>query len=386
MFHIAGQKDIKEGKITDVYFLRTAEILKEKNLQQRVVAEVTLKAFPQGWKWGLLAGLEEAARLLEGLPVDVYSMPEGTFFGVEQPVLFIEGKYLDFLSYETSLLGLLCQASGIATKASRCRKMAGHRLVVSFGARRMHPAIAPMIERNAFIGGCDGVAVTKSAELIHEQPVGTMPHSLILMMGDTLQACIAFHETMSPDIRRVALIDTFCDEKEEAIQVAEKLGQSLSAVRLDTPSSRRGNMRQILEEVRWELDLRGFQGVKLFVSGGIDEDQILELNPVADAYGIGTSLSNAPVLDFSLDIVEIEGRPISKRGKKSGRKQVLRCPHCYRSKVVPSGLVEQICTCKIPPDHLLTPLIMNGKIARDLLSPQDIRQFVLRQLEMVTLS
>jgi nicotinate phosphoribosyltransferase len=134
----------------------------------------------------------------------------------------------------------------------------------------------------------------------------------------------------------VALIDTFCDEKEEALRVARKLGPDLFAVRLDTPSSRRGNMRQILEEVRWELNLRGFQQVKLFVSGGIDENKILELNPVADAYGVGTYISNAAVSDFALDIVEAAGQPLAKRGKKSGRKMVLRCPECFKSCVVPA--------------------------------------------------
>ena len=49
--------------------------------------------------------------------------------------------------------------------------------MISFGARRMHPGLAPMIERNAFVGGCDGVAVTKSAELIDADPMGTIPHS-----------------------------------------------------------------------------------------------------------------------------------------------------------------------------------------------------------------
>ncbi|MEW5803790.1 MAG: nicotinate phosphoribosyltransferase [bacterium] len=342
MFHIATEDEIKAGAVTDVYFQRTEQILRQKGIDQQVVAEVTMKDAPSGWNWGVLAGIEEAARLLEGLPIDVCAMAEGTLFGVEQPVLTIEGKYLDFLKYETSLLGLLCQASGIATKASRCRKAAGERILASFGARRMHPAIAPMIERSAFIGGCNGVAVTKSAELIHEEPVGTMPHSLILLIGDTVAASSAFHEIIDPKVNRVALIDTFCDEKEEAIRVARQLGQNLFAVRLDTPSSRRGNMRHILEEVRWELNLRGFQQVKLFVSGGIDEYKILELNPVADAYGVGTYISNAPVSDFALDIVEVAGQPLAKRGKKSGRKTLLRCPQCFQTYIRAASSSAQV--------------------------------------------
>lgn len=397
MFHIATEDEIKSAVVTDVYFQRTEEILRHEGINQRVVAEVTMKDAPPGWNWGVVAGIEEVARLLEGLAVNVWAMPEGTLFEVEQPVLVIEGQYLDFLKYETSLLGLLCQASGIATKASRCRKAAGERIVASFGARRMHPAIAPMIERSAFIGGCDGVAVVKSAELIHEQPIGTMPHALILMIGDTVEACLAFHRTIDPQVRRVALIDTFCDEKVEAIRVAQQMGENLFAVRLDTPSSRRGSMRQILEEVRWELNLRGFQKVKLFVSGGIDEHKILELNPVADAYGVGTAISNAPVSDFALDIVEIAGQPIAKRGKKSGRKIVFRCPACLKTQILPAPFGKDLssqpepkvaCSCGRGAflEPLLLPLIKEGKLARQLPSPQGIRSFVLRQLEHKELS
>ena len=108
-------------------------------------------------------------------------------------------------------------------------------------------------------------------------------------------------------MRRVALIDTLQDEKFEAIRVAEALGKDLYAVRLDTPSSRRGDFFRILEEVRWELDIRGFEHVKILASGGIDEYEILRLNPLVDGYGVGTSIANAPVLSFALDIMEIEG-------------------------------------------------------------------------------
>ncbi|NLA39600.1 MAG: nicotinate phosphoribosyltransferase, partial [Methanomicrobiales archaeon] len=42
----------------------------------------------------------------------------------------------------------------------------------------------------------------------------------------------------------------------------------------------------------------------------------------ADGFGVGGAIANAPVIDFSLDIVEIDGRPYAKRGKRSGVKQV----------------------------------------------------------------
>jgi len=170
MFHIAEKTDILEGKITDVYFQRTLDILKKKDVNPWVKAEFVAKNLPDKWSWAVLAGLEEVLQLLKDLPVKVRAMKEGTIFYPNQPVLEIEGYYQDFCVFETAILGLLCQATGIATKAARFKKLAGEHLVMSFGARRMHPAIAPMIERSAYIGGCDGVSVVKGGLIIGEDP------------------------------------------------------------------------------------------------------------------------------------------------------------------------------------------------------------------------
>jgi nicotinate phosphoribosyltransferase len=380
-FHTASDADIRRGLVSDVYFSRTVQILEARGDRKRVKAEVYIKSLPEDWGWGVLAGIEEVAGLLEGLPVSAWSMDEGTVFAPYQPVLVVEGTYVEWAQYETALLGLLCQASGVATKAARCKKAAGERQVISFGARRMHPALAPMIERNAFIGGCDGVAVTKSAELIEADPMGTIPHSLVLMIGDTVQALAAFHEVIDPKVRRVALIDTLQDEKFEAIRVAQALGKDLYAVRLDTPSSRRGDFYRILEEVRWELDLRGFQHVKLVASGGVDEYEILRLNPLVDSYGVGTSLASAPVLNFALDIMEIEGRPMAKRGKWSGAKAVYRRRGSLDTVVVPAAQAPP--AANGPWDMLLKPLVEGGRVVRDLPPPRTIRDFVLDQLALV---
>ena len=383
-FHIASEADIKAGEVSDVYFARTVQILRAKGINKRVKAEIRLKSFPQSdWSFGILAGIEEVATLLEGKPVDVWAMEEGTMFASYEPVVLVEGAYLDWAELETALLGFLCQASGIATKAARCKRAAGERQVISFGARRMHPALAPMIERNAFIGGCDGVAVTKAAELIDADPMGTIPHALVLMFGDTVEALKAFHEVVDSKVRRVALIDTLQDEKFEAIRVAEALGKDLYAVRLDTPSSRRGDFFRILEEVRWELDYRGFEHVKILASGGIDEYEILRLNPLVDGYGVGTSIANAPVLSFALDIMEIEGKPMAKRGKASGAKQVWRLPGSVKNQVLPAHKPAPVGSDGRPAEAMLKPLIAGGRLVRDLPPPRTIRDHVLEQMARI---
>lgn len=386
LLHTADWSDIQAGRVTDAYFVRTQEILRAKGIDKRVRAEFIAKSFPENWEWAVLAGVAEASNLLTTLDITVRAMPEGTLFRTWEPVMELEGPYLNFAIYETALLGFLCQASGVATKAARFRKLAGDRTILSFGARRMHPAISPMIERAAFVGGVDGTSLVIAAELIGDEAKGTMPHALILVMaGDdletaTVRATQAFNEVVSPEVRRVSLIDTFNDEKFEALNVAEALGPALSAVRLDTPASRRGDFRRILQEVRWELDLRGFRHVKLFASGGIDEAEVRELNDVVDAYGIGTAISNAPVVDFSLDIVEVEGKPLAKRGKPSGAKSVWRCSQCFSDAVTPLGVAPGPCPCGGAWKELLRPFIENSRLMVAVPSVQDIRQHVLRQL------
>ncbi|MBN2072840.1 MAG: nicotinate phosphoribosyltransferase [Actinobacteria bacterium] len=383
MFHIAGENDIKEGRVTDIYFERTREILKSAGKNPVVRAEVTAGGLPNGYLWGILAGVEESLKLLQGVDsISVSCMPEGSFFRAHEPVMSIKGRYIDFGVYETALLGFLCQASGISTKAARCRIAASGALIYSFGARRIHPAISPMVDRCAYIGGADGVSTVMAAQLIGQEAVGTIPHSLILIMGDTLEATRAFDSVIKPSVKRISLVDTFNDEKFEAINVASGMGKSLFGIRLDTPSSRKGSFKEILEEIRWELDLRGFKKVKLIVSGGLDEKDILELNELVYAFGIGTAISGAEVVDFALDIVEIEGKPITKRGKKSGAKKVLRCEGCGNDIVVPreAKISGQICACCSQPlKDAFVEAIKDGRLKYEFLPAPELRKRVMEQ-------
>ena len=389
MFHIANADDIKKGRLTDIYFKRTEEILEAAGKNPVVKAEIFLKGFPEGYRWGILAGIEETIKLLSDIDkISIRCMPEGMVFKDFQPVMVIEGKYLDFGIYETAILGFLCQASGIATKAARCKLAAGDKLIYSFGARRMHPAITPMVERSAFIGGADGVSTTLGAELIRQEPVGTIPHSLILIMGDAVEAAKAFDKVIEPKIKRISLIDTFGDEKFEAIRVAEGLGEALFGIRLDTPASRRGNFKKILEEVRWELDIRGFENVKLVVSGGLDEEDIIKLRDIVDAFGVGTAISGAKVLDFSLDIVEIEGKKISKRGKMSGAKKVIRCQNCFSDRIILEDrkVSDYRCVeCNGTYKDIFIDAVKEGKILYDFPPASDIRKNVTSQFEFIDL-
>jgi nicotinate phosphoribosyltransferase len=369
--------------VADVYFHRGKKILDAAGINPYVYGEITASSVPEG-NFAIFSGLEEVLRLLEGRDVTVRSIPEGSLFYPGEPVLTIEGRYNDFGIYETAFLGFVCFSSGVATKAARIKRLVLDKPVYSFGARRTHPSVAPAVERAAFIGGCDGVATVAGAEQSGLKPVGTMSHAFIICVGSPKEAYTLFDTYIEDGVPRVALIDTFEDEKFGAITAAETLKERLNAVRLDTPGSRRGNFRRIIEEVKWELKIRGYENVKIFVSGGLDEDSIIELRDIVDAFGVGTSISNARVVDFSFDIVERDGEPVSKRGKKSGRKQLFECPECLSHLIEKDSMEIPLCPkCGTKTIPMLKTHIEGGKRVVPEEPPSLIRERTIAYLKKI---
>ena len=346
-FNTASEEEIRNAEVADVYFHRTMEILRARGLENTPVhMEVAYKTSDEE-DWFVIAGLDEVAGLLEGVEVEARAVPEGTICRPNEPILTLSGPYGAFAEHETAILGFLCQASGVATGAARCRLAAGERRLISFGARRMHPSITPMIERAAYLGGCDGVAVELAASRLGIPATGTIPHALVLILGSTAEAARAFDETISESVPRTILIDTFDDEKFGALMAARAIPDTVFAVRFDTPGNRRGDFRDLIRETRWELDRNGFGHVRIFASGGIDVEYILHLNPVCDAYGVGGAIASAPMIDYSLDIVEVNGEDRSKRGKRGGKKRLLVLEDGSR-RVLPASVAPP----PGAPDHL----------------------------------
>lgn len=390
-YHIASDEDISSGKTTDIYFDRTEKILEAEGLSDReVIAEVTSGSLPNDWDWAVLSGIDEVATLFEGVPVNVWTFPEGTIFrpydntGVRVPIVVIEGPYQSFSVLETPMLGLLCHSSGVSTKSARVRKAARDKNILAFGIRRMHPALSPMLDRSAYIGGFDGVSSITGAREIGKDPMGTMPHALMITFRDQVEAWKAFDEHMPEDVPRIALVDTYSDEKEEALKAAEALKDKLDGVRLDTPGSRKGDFASLIREIRWELDARGFENVSIVASGGLDEESIPPLIEAgADSFGVGTSVTNAPVLDLAMDIVEVEGEFAAKRGKLGGKKEVWQCEDCLESVVTLAKRNEnpECSECGGETNPALELLIEEGELVKELPSADEIRDYVLEQLE-----
>jgi nicotinate phosphoribosyltransferase len=385
LFWLPTEDEVKSAKTTDAYFLHTKKVLQENRIDSRVVMEVYARDVPYHDNWGILSGVYEVAKLLEGIPVDVWAFDEGSVFvadgskAIYEPLMVIEGRYADFVEYENPILGLLSSSTSVSTRAAKFRIAAGSKLLLSFGTRRVHPALAAIVERACYIAGFDGVSNVLGAKLLKLEPSGTMPHALIQILGDQEKAWRLFDQTIAKGTPRIALVDTFWDEKAESIKAFEVLGDKLWGVRLDTPASRRGDFRKIAEEVRWELDLRGGKDVRIIASGRLDEEAMEKLNEFVDGYGIGTAVAYPPLIDLSAKIVEVEdGKTRSfraKRGGLGGRKSVFRSAG-FKDFVTPessSGTTRN--------HKLLTPLLRTGRIAREFEDVSKIRARVLRDIK-----
>jgi nicotinate phosphoribosyltransferase len=307
------------GETTDIYFARTVEILRREGLNP----VATMEVFPRSA--GMVCGMKEILALLDRvLPADnreVWALGEGDTMAAKEVALRIRAPYQSYGVYETPIAGILAQCSGWATAARECVAAAGGIPVISFGARHVHPSVAGVLEYSAVVGGCAGCASIAGARLAGIEPTGTIPHALIIVMGDTVKATVAFDKYVPPGVRRVSLVDTFKDEAEESLRVAEALGDRLDAVRLDTPGERGGVTVDLVKEVRARLDLAGFGKVGIFVSGGFDPERIkhfVENGAPVDGFGVGSYISGAKPIDFTADLHEVAGRPVAKRGRIPG--------------------------------------------------------------------
>jgi nicotinate phosphoribosyltransferase len=314
LLHSANHDEIKRGLTTDIYFIKTREIINELDLNDsKIVAEIFSS------KEGVLAGVDEVLNLLKDKEVKVWGLEEGSRMGKKEVVLKIEGYYNDFGIFETAMLGSLASASGWATAAAECKEAAGDISVLCVGARHLHPAVAPVMEKAAIVGGVDGASCILGAKLAGVNPSGTVPHSLILTVGDTLKVAEAYDEIMPENEPRTILVDTFKDEAEETLRIADKLKERLDGVRLDTPSERGGVTPALVREIRARLDQAGHDYVNLFVSGGITPERILKLKEFGvDGFGVGSYISSAKAINMTMDIKDINGKPIAKRGRIPG--------------------------------------------------------------------
>jgi len=316
-FEIA--RSVLTGYTADNELHRALTILRNEGINHEVVVEFTVE------REGVFCGIDEVTTLLDRvLPEtarEVWALDEGVSVAKGEVGLRIRAPYASFGLFETAILGTLASCTGWATAASECVDAADGVPVIAYGARHVHPEVVGIMEYSAVVGRCASGSSVVGQQLHGLTPSGTMPHSLVLLMGDTVRSIKAFDKHMPPEVPRVALVDTFKDEADEAIEVAKALRERLRGIRLDTPKERGGVTPELVHEVKSRLEQGGHSQVDIYVSGGITPDRIrefVEAQAPVSGFAVGYYIAAARPNSFTADIKEIEGRAVAKRGRIPG--------------------------------------------------------------------
>ncbi|MFE7063965.1 nicotinate phosphoribosyltransferase [Sutcliffiella sp. NPDC057660] len=325
---------VKEGWFSAVYFLKTREIVrayKPDNI-------VTMQFFQK--EHAVLCGTDEVIALIKTFADDpdsleIYSLKDGDKISPFETVLTITGPYQNFGFLEGVIDGILARRTSVSTNVYNVVKAAGQKPVIFMGDRDDHFTQQAGDGYAAHIGGSTAQATHAMNEWWGKKGMGTMPHALIqLFNGDVVEASKAYHEKF-PEDDLLVLVDYNNDVITDALKVARVFGDKLKGVRIDTSRTMidqhfirnqdvlgtfdpRGVNGPLVFALREALDKEGFQHVKIVVSGGFNQQRIMEFEeqkvPV-DIYGIGGSLLKISI-GFTGDNVMLNGEPQAKAGRK----------------------------------------------------------------------
>lgn len=347
---------------TDLYELNMASSYLRRGMTGPATFSLFVRDLPSEWSFLIACGLEGCLEALEdfaftdqdleylgaelGYPKDtldafarlrftgsVRAIPEGRVIFAQEPLLEVTAPLPEAQLLETYLLNQLTYQTAVASKAARCRLVAGDAALVDFSLRRVHGSEAGIgVARAMAVAGFVATSNVDAARRLGLRAAGTMAHSYVEAFPSELRAFRAFAEDF-PD-RVVLLVDTYDTAQgvRKAIEVAIELaagGRRIAGIRLDS-----GDMAQLAKDARAELDSAGLSDVEIFASGGIDEHAIETMTSAGapiDAFGVGTRVGvaeDAPALDSVYKLVEYDGRPVAKLSAKKrtlpGPKQVWR--------------------------------------------------------------
>src|SRR3954452_1803562 len=329
---------IRDGYYSDAYFNHTKTLLEAENRHPHVVMQVFQRHD------SILGGIDEAIAVLKTSAgsrrpdgswepgwdaLEVRALYEGDAISPWETVMTIEGDYALFAHLETVSLGCLARRTLIMRNVHEVVEAAAGKPILFFPARHDHWLVPTGDGWAAHVAGAIGVSTDAQASWWGGRGVGTVPHGLIAAYaGDTVTAARAFADRYAAEMNVTVLVDFVNDSVTTALEVAADLGPRLWGVRLDTSerlvdrslegTDLRGVQPPLVEKVREALDERGFDHVRIVVSGGFTVEKICAFEDAGvpvDAYGIGSSLLRGQN-DFTSDVVEVDGRPCAKVGRE----------------------------------------------------------------------
>jgi nicotinate phosphoribosyltransferase len=328
---------MRAGWYTDAYFNHARDALLRDERRPRVVMQIFQKE--DAW----LGGMDEAIAILKLCATDfdaleVRALFDGDRIEPYEPVMHIEGDYTAFAHLETPMLGTLARRTLITTNVVHVLEAANGKPIIFMPARHDHHRIQTGDGYAAYVAGQImgaeiGVTTNEQASWWGGRSIGTVPHSLIASYGgDTVLASKKFAAWAPADMNVTVLVDYENDSVRTALEVADALGDRLWGVRLDTSEALvdrslwdelgdftpTGVNERLVWKVRAALDERGYERLRIVVSGGFTAEKIRYFEdkgvPV-DAYGVGSSLIRGSN-DFTGDIVITDGKPSAKVGRR----------------------------------------------------------------------
>lgn len=267
---------------------------------------------------------------------DVWTVPEGTVFFEQEPIVRVTAPLIEAQIVETFLLSAVNHATMIASKAARMMISAGDAALVEFGTRRTHPEAALDAARAAYAVGFVGTSNVEAGMRYGIPVMGTAAH-MWTMAHPSEEAAFEAYVAIFPSAS-ILLIDTY-DTLEGARRAAAVAGDKLRGVRLDS-----GDIGALSKEVRRILDEAGCQRAKIVASGDLNEHKIQALREAGapvDMYGVGTDLvtsRDSASVGGVYKLVEIgEGEARSPIAKFSEGKATLPGPHQVYRRRGPGG-------------------------------------------------
>ena len=172
---------------------------------------------------------------------------------------------------EAGLLQAINLATLVATKAARITHAAGARRVSEFAFRRAQNPL--VVARSSSIGGASSTSLLAAAFEYRLLATGTVPHALIQLYPTEEEAFLAIAQSFN---RYTLLLDTYDPRRaihtaiSVARRVADELGHTLAAVRLDS-----GDIVADSQYVRRALAEAGMGATRILASGDLDEFAIV---------------------------------------------------------------------------------------------------------------
>lgn len=323
----------KEGFFSANYFLKTRKIVEE-NLANNIV---TMQFFQRADDVKL-CGVDEAIALVHTFArnpqeLEILALNDGDMISNGEPVLKITGRYEDFGFLESAIDGILSRRTSVCTNCYNVIKVANGKKILNMGDRQDDPYTQMGDGYAAYVAGMRLFSTDAYGTYVGLTGKGTMPHALIqLCGGDIYKASLCYLKTF-PNDRLTALIDYHNNVVRDSVDLANKLGNKLACVRVDTSKSLidhyfddkdtsafdpHGVCGELIVALRKELNDAGHKDVNICVSSGFDARKIKDFEerhiPV-DIYGVGTSLLRVN-LGYTGDLVRLNGKDQAKEGRR----------------------------------------------------------------------